>query len=267
MPCRRELALSGKIAVVTGGTQGLGESIAKMFAVRGAAGVVLCGRSRGDGERIAREVAASGCEAIFVEADLAKLDDINTVTSTADKAFGRIDVLVNAAGNKSRGTIDETSEELFNSIFDVNVKAPFFLIKNVSKIMIREKKGGAIINIQSMAVHGGAAFAPAYSASKAALAALTKNAANSLAPQKIKVNGLNIGWMATASEDRIMRSYHNAADNWIELAARSAPFGRLLHPDEVARACVYLATEESGLMTGSNIDFDQIVIGTTRHRN
>jgi NAD(P)-dependent dehydrogenase (short-subunit alcohol dehydrogenase family) len=127
--------------------------------------------------------------------------------------------------------------------------------------MRRERIEGAIVNILSMSAHGGQPFISAYCGSKGALATLTKNAAYSLMPWRIRVNGLNIGWMATPGEDRIMRLYHGAQDGWLERAAAEQPFGRLLDSAEVARACAFLCCGESGLMTGAIIDFDQAVIG------
>jgi NAD(P)-dependent dehydrogenase (short-subunit alcohol dehydrogenase family) len=112
-----------------------------------------------------------------------------------------------------------------------------------------------------MSAHGGQPFLSAYSVSKAALAALTKNAAYGLLKHRIRVNGLNIGWMATPGEDAIMKLRHNAQDGWLEQANASQPFGRLIDPHEVAKAVAYLASAESGLMTGSNIDFDQTILG------
>ena len=254
-------SLSGKFAVVTGGSQGLGEAIARAFAAAGAAGIVICGRNAANGERVAREIAGAGCPTWFVRADLAKVAECRKVIEEADARFRRIDVLVNAAALTDRGNIFDTSEERYNEIFDVNARAPFFLIQGAVKIMKREKIAGSIVNIQSMSAHGGQPFITAYCASKGALAALTKNVAHSLLKHRIRVNGLNIGWMSTPGEDRIMRTYHGAKDGWLEEAVKAKPFGRLIDPKEVARACVYLASDESGLMTGSNIDFDQNVLG------
>jgi NAD(P)-dependent dehydrogenase (short-subunit alcohol dehydrogenase family) len=112
-----------------------------------------------------------------------------------------------------------------------------------------------------MSAHGGQPFLTPYSLSKGALATLTKNAAFGLMPWRIRVNGLAIGWMNTPGEDRIMRTVHGAADGWLEKAAAEQPFGRLIDPAEVARACAYLVSAESGLMTGAVIDFDQSVAG------
>jgi len=254
-------ALAGKIAVVTGGSQGLGEAIARTFAERGAAGLVICGRNAANGERVAEEIAATGCPAHFVKADLAHVAQTRAVIAEADRRFGRVDVLVNAAALTDRGDIFDTTEARYNEIMDVNVRAPFFLIQEAVKIMRREKIQGSIVNIQSMSAHGGQPFITAYCVSKGALATMTRNVAHSLVKFRIRVNGLNIGWMSTPGEDRIMKTYHGAKDGWLEEAVKTRPFGRLIDPKEVARACVYLASDESGLMTGSNIDFDQNVIG------
>ena len=253
--------LRGKCAVVTGGSQGLGEAIARLFAERGAAGLVICGRNAANGERVAAEISATGCPTYFVRADLAKVADCRAVIAEADKRFSRVDVLVNAAALTDRGTIFDTTEERYNEIFDVNVRAPFFLIQGAVLIMKREKIQGSVINIQSMSAHGGQPFITAYCASKGALATLTRNVAHSLLKHRIRVNGLNIGWMSTPGEDRIMKTYHGAQDGWLEEAVKTRPFGRLVDPKEVARACCYLASAESGLLTGANIDFDQTVVG------
>jgi NAD(P)-dependent dehydrogenase (short-subunit alcohol dehydrogenase family) len=253
--------LAGKVAIVTGGTQGLGETIARLFAERGAAGIVICGRNAKGGERVASEISAAGCPTVFAQADLAKVADCRKVVAKADERFGRVDALVNAAALTDRGNIFDTTEERYNEIFDVNVRAPFFLIQESVKIMRREKIAGSIVNIQSMSAHGGQPFITAYCASKGALATLTRNVAHSLLKFRIRVNGLNIGWMSTVGEDNIQKKYHDAKDGWLDEAVKSRPFGRLIDPKEVARACAYLCSDESGLMTGSNIDFDQTVVG------
>ena len=255
--------LDGKVAVVTGGTQGVGEAIARELAGRGLAGLVICGRQKDKGAAVAQALGATGCDARYVAADLADLAETRAVMAACDAAFGRVDILVNAAGITDRSNIFDTSPELFDRMMAINVRAPFFLIQDAVTIMRREKIAGSIINIQSMSAHGGQAFIAAYCVSKGALATLTKNTANALLKYRIRVNGLNIGWMNTPGEDRIMKTYHNASDGWLEEAVKSRPFGRLLDPKEVARACGYLASAESGLMTGANIDFDQMVAGTS----
>lgn len=258
-PYRRDLA--GKVAIVTGGSQGLGEAIAREFAARGAKGLLLTGRNRERGETVAASLAADGCDAHFHPVDLVDLTAVGSIVPAAELAFGRLDILVNAAGDTDRGTIFDTTPELYERIMSVNLRAPFFLIQAAAEAMRRLGIEGAIVNIQSMSAHGGQPFLSAYSISKAALAALTKNAAYGLLPHRIRVNGLNIGWMATPGEDAIMRRRHGAQDGWLDKAAAGQPFGRLLDPREVAKAVAYLASAESGMMTGSNIDFDQSILG------
>jgi NAD(P)-dependent dehydrogenase (short-subunit alcohol dehydrogenase family) len=253
--------LTGRVAVVTGGTQGLGEAVARLFAARGAAGLVICGRQTERGRAVADGLSAQGCPTEFVRADLAVMDDVRAVVAEADRRFGRVDILVNAAGITDRGTWFDTSPELFDRMFAVNVRAPFFLMQGAAELMRREGIAGAMVNILSQSAHGGQPFIAAYCGSKGALATLTKNAAFSLMPWRIRVNGLAIGWMATPGEDRIMRTYHGARDGWLDEAAGKQPFGRLIDPEEVARACAYLASDEAGLMTGAIIDFDQSVPG------
>jgi NAD(P)-dependent dehydrogenase (short-subunit alcohol dehydrogenase family) len=251
----------GKVAVVTGGTQGLGEAISRLLAERGVAGLVIVGRNRKRGKAVAEDLTNKGTKTLFVPADLADVAAAKKVIPAAEKAFGRVDVLVNAAAITDRGTLVDTTPELFDNMFGINVRAPFFLMQDAAKLMIRKNIRGAMVNILSMSSHGGQPFIIAYSGSKGALATLTKGAAFSLLRNNIRVNGLNIGWMDTPGEARIQDVYHNAPSDWLAKAEAGTPTGRLLKPTEVARAVAYLASEESGMMTGSIIDFDQQVIG------
>jgi NAD(P)-dependent dehydrogenase (short-subunit alcohol dehydrogenase family) len=257
----KNLSLEGKVAVITGATQGLGEATAHLFADRGIAGLVITGRNEERGNRVEAALEAKGVRAIFIAADLAKQDDVAKIIPAADKAFGRVDVLVNSAGITDRGTIWDTKPELFDAMFAVNVRAPFFLMQDALQIMKREKIKGSIVNIISMSGHGGQSFITAYCASKGALITLTRNVAYSVMSHNIRVNGLTIGHMNTPGEDRIMKTYHGAQDGWLDGAEKTKPFGRLLETDEVARAIAYLSSDESGMMTGSIIDFDQQVRG------
>lgn len=253
---------SGKIAIVTGGTQGLGAMIARLFAERGAAGIVICGRNETKGRAVAEAITRnSGCEVVFQRADLAKVEDCRAVVAACDSAFGRVDVLVNAAGITDRGTILDTSPELFDRMFAVNVRAPFFLMQDAVALMKREGIEGAVVNIGSMSALAGQPFIAAYCASKGALATLTSNTAYALLRNRIRVNQLNIGWMASEGEDRIQREFHGAPADWLDRAAAAQPNGRLVDPAEVARAVAFLASAESGLMTGSIVNFDQSVWG------
>lgn len=254
--------LDGKVAIVTGGTQGLGAAIARRFAEAGCAGVVTCGRTADKGEAVAAAIAAdTGAAVRFVPADLASVADCRAVVAAADAAFGRVDALVNAAGVTDRGTLLDTSEALFDRIMAVNVRAPFFLMQDSVALMIREGVAGAVVNIGSTSSRAGQPFIAAYCASKGALATLTRNAAFALLRNRIRVNQLDIGWMASEGEDRIQREYHGADDGWLARASAEQPFGRLVLPEEVARACAFLASDDAGLMTGAVIQFDQSVWG------
>ncbi len=254
--------LEGKIAVITGGTQGLGAAIATLFAERGAAGLVICGRSRDKGEARARAISEqTGARVVFQQADLGNVADVRAVIARADAEFGRVDALVNAAALSDRGTILDTSPELFDTIFAANVRGPFFLIQDALKLMRRENTEGTIVNICSMSSEAGQPFIAAYCSSKGALATLTRNTAYAVLRNRIRVNALNIGWMASDGEDRIQREYHGADGDWLSAAAAAQPFGRLIDPNEVARAVAFLSSEESGLMTGSVVNYDQSIWG------
>lgn len=261
-PATDHLSLANRVAVITGGTQGLGEHVARLLAARGASGLVLVGRNAERGKAVAASLNGGGCRAIFVQADLAKLDDVRGVMQAADKEFGRVDCLVNAGASTDRGTITDTTPEMYDYIMDVNVKAPFFLMQDAIKIMQREKIPGSIVNIQSMSAHGGQPFLTPYSMSKGALMILTKNVAFAMLGQKIRINGLNVGWMDTPGEEAIGIKYHGQKPGWIAEAEKSQPWGRLVSPQEVARACAYLCSDESGLMSGAIIDLAQAVLGT-----
>jgi len=254
---------AGKIAVITGGTQGLGEATARLFAERGAAGIVICGRNAERGKAVARDIAKSGCPTFFVKADLGKIADVRKVVAEADKRFGKLHTLINVAAITDRGNILDTSPELFDRMFAVNVRAPFFLMQDALKLMRREKIAGTVVNVLSMSGHGGQPFIAAYCSSKGALATATRNTAFAMLPDRIRVNGLNIGWMDTPGEQSIQDRYHNAPKDWLKKAEKGQPFGRLLKTDEVAKAIAFLASDESGMMTGSIVDFDQTIVGVS----
>ena len=252
--------LSDKVIVVTGGTQGVGEAIAREAAALGAAGIAICGRDAKRGKAVAKSISGKGTTCIFVQADLAREEDCRNVVRETDKKFGRVDGLVNAAGLTNRGTIDNTTVELWDLLFAVNTRAPFILTQEAIRVMRREKRGGSIVNIITRSSHGGQPFLTAYSASKGALAVLTKNVAHAVRADRIRVNGINIGWMDTPGEHVIQKSDGKPAD-WLKRANASQPFGRILVPRDAAVLSAYLLGDDSMLMTGSVIDFDQNVMG------
>ena len=253
---------AGRYAVITGGTQGVGEAVARLFAERGAAGLVIAGRSAERGQALATDLTKGGCKTRFKETELSDLDDCAALIAEADSAFGNLHCLVNCAAFTDRGTILDTEPEFWDKMMDVNARAPFFLIQGAARIMRRERTPGAIASIISIVMYGGVPRLIAYAASKAALSIVTRSAANSLRFDRIRVNGLNIGWTDTPAEDIIQRTFHGGDDRWLERTEAKMPFGRLLKPREVARAVAFLCSDESGMMTGSLVDFDQTVHGT-----
>lgn len=251
-------SLAGKIAVVTGAAQGIGEATARLFVARGAAGVVLVDRNGEKGRAVADSI---GDKALFVETDLANPEAVARVMPAADKRFGRVDILANIAGLTDRGTIFDTDLALFDAMFAVNVRAPFFLTQDALKLMQRDRIEGTIVNILSVNAHVGSPLLAAYSASKGALQTLTKNVANGVNQLRIRCNGILLGWVDTPGEHVTLKKYHDAADNWLEVAEAARPFGRLLKPEDVARQVAYLASDESAPMTGAVLDYEQTVFG------
>ena len=250
-----------KVVIVTGSTQGSGAEVAKLFAHRGAEAITICGRNEQQGLEIKSEIESIGSKCIFVKADLNESEECQNIVKKTDSAFGKINSLINVAGFTERGTILSTTLDNYNRNFNINTRAPFLLMQDSIKIMIREKIQGTILNVLSMAMYSGMPFLTAYSGSKAALAIITKNVANGVAGHKIRVNALNIGWTDTPGEDTIQRKFHEGGDDWLKKAEAKVPFKRLTKPIDVARAAAYFCSEESGLVTGSIIDYDQTVNG------
>ncbi len=254
-------SLAGRYAVVTGSTQGLGEATARLFVERGAAGIVITGRSAKRGKALAEELSTKSCRVVFQRADLSNVEDCARVIKAADKAFGKVHVLVNVAATTERGSVWDTTPELFDSMIALNTRAPFFLMQGAIRLMEREKIAGSIVNISSVSAYGGVPMLTIYAASKGALNILTKNVAYSVVRHRIRVNALNLGWMDTPGEDTIQKRYHSDDKDWLAKAEARQPFGRLLKADEAARAIAFLASDESGMMTGAIMDFDQSVAG------
>ena len=253
--------LSGKVIVVTGGTQGLGAATARLAAGRGAAGVAVVGRNPERGHAVVEELEAAGSDGLFVATDLGDPDAAERVMAAVDSRFGVVHGLVNAAAETGRGGVWDTNADLVDRMLSVNVRAPLLLIQAAARLMKREGVAGSIVNIGSVSGYGGDVYLLPYAVSKGALHALTRNAAFSLMRDRIRVNLMNPGWMDTPAEDATQRRYHGAGDGWLEEAASSQPLGRLIDPAEVARVICFLLSDESGLMTGANIDFDQSVLG------
>ena len=250
-----------KIIIVTGSTQGSGAETAKLLARRGAKGITICGRNEKKGKKVKSEIEALGTECIYVKADLENLKDCKKIISQTDKKFGTINSLINSAAFTERGTILSTTRKNYEKMFNINARAPFFLMQDTIKIMIRDKVKGTIAHVLSVAAYSGMPFLAAYAPSKAALGIMIKNTANAVAGHQIRINGINLGWTDTPAEDYIQKKFHNAKDNWLKNTEKKVPFKRLNKPIDVARILAFLCSQESGLMTGSLIDYDQTVVG------
>ena len=251
----------GKNIIVTGSTQGIGAETAKLFATRGANSITICGRQEEKGIKVKKEIEDLGSKCIYVKADLANVEDCRNIVKSADKEFGTIHTLINAAGYTQRGTILSATLENYENNFNVNARAPFILMQETIKIMIRDKVKGTIASVLSIAMYSGMPFIVAYSGSKAALAIMTRNIANSVSGHQIRVNALNIGWTDTPAEHEIQTNVHNKDNDWLQNTEKNVPFKRLTKPIDVAKGLAFMCSEESGLMTGSIIDFDQTVHG------
>ena len=250
-----------KVIVVTGSTQGMGAETAKLFAARGATAITICGRNEEQGLKVKKEVEQFGSKCIFIKAELAEVNDCRNIISATDKAFGTIHSLVNCAGYTERGTIISTTVDNYDKNFNINTRAPFLLMQEAIKIMRRNKIKGTIANVLSMAAYSGMPFLTAYSASKGALAVLIKNIANAVVADQIRVNGLNPGWTETPGEHSIQQRVHNGGEDWLEKAEKKVPMERLTKTLDVARGLAFLCSDESGVMTGSIVDYDQSVAG------
>ena len=250
-----------KVMIVTGSTQGSGAETAKLFAHRGAKAITICGRQERQGEKIKEQIETIGSKCLYVKADLSNVDDCRNIISLTDKEFGTVNSLINVAGYTERGTILSTTLDNYEKNFNINTRAPFLLMQESIKIMIRDKNKGTIANVLSVAKYSGMPFLMAYSSSKAALGIMTKNIANAVSGHQIRVNGLNIGWTDTPGEHSIQKRVHEGGEDWLEKAEAKVPFKRLTKPIDVARALAFLCSDESGLMTGSLMDCDQTVVG------
>ena len=252
--------LHDKIVLVVGGTAGLGAAVARAAAREGAV-VVVTGRRPERGERLVSELAETGASAAYVRGDVGEAAEGTRMVEATVERFGRIDCLVNCAGITTRGTLLDTTQELFDEHIATNLRGPFFTMQAAVRDMVGRGEPGAIVNIITMSSHGGQPYLAPYAASKGGLVTLTKNAAHAHRFDRIRINGLNIGWTETEDEDAIQRRFHGAGDDWVERANAGLPMGRLGQPDEIADAVVFLLSERSGVVTGSVIDWDQTVPG------
>lgn len=252
--------LTDKVVLISGGSTGLGAGVARA-AVREGATVVFTGRRVEQGKGLEAELTAQGASALFVQTDIADPQQAIAAVDAAVTAFGRVDCLVNAAGLTDRGTLVDTTPALFDRHIAVNLRGPFFAMQAAVKDMLRRGAPGTIVNVISIAQLAGQPYLAPYVAAKAGLAGITRNAAHAHRWDRIRINGLDIGWTRTEGEDATQRRFHGAGDDWIEKANASVPMGKLGQVDEIADTVVFLLSDRSGVVTGSVLDWDQQVAG------
>lgn len=251
--------LTGRVALVTGSTSGIGKGIASQLAALGAA-VVVSGRSASRGREVVEAITATGARAAFFACDLTDEADCRSLVARAVEQFGRLDILVNNAADTSRGDVATTKMADWDRIFAINVRAPFILMQEAVP-HLEQQGGGAILNIGSINAYIGEPKLTAYSASKGALQTLTKNAAAQLNTKKIRVNVINAGWTLTEGEDKVKREQEGKGDEWLEEAVKTRPFGRMLEPADIAYAVAYYVSDAGACVTGSVMDLEQYPVG------
>ena len=252
---------SSTTAVITGGAQGLGFAIAEELIALGCTRLLIVGRSAEKGAIAVAKLRANGADVGFLCADLGQVDQAIGAIDAALARFGTVNALVNAAAATDRGSILDTTPQAWENLMAVNARGPFFALQRFAQAAIAAGHPASAVNILSMVVHCGQNFLAPYSASKAALANVTKNAAQALRGHKIRVNGINCGWMDTPGEDETQRKYHGASDGWLAAAESRQPMGMLVKPGHVAGLVSYMLSPDSGVMTGALVDFDQNVAG------
>ncbi|KQZ31637.1 short-chain dehydrogenase [Mesorhizobium sp. Root552] len=248
-------------AIVTGGAQGIGFAVAEALADEGCKALALVGRSQEKGGKAAAALCNRGVDAIFMSADVANVADCQRVIEMACKHFGNINGLVNAAATSARGSLIDTTQDLFDRIFATNVRGPFFLMQGVVRQLLESKAPGSIVNVLSMSAHAGQSFLTPYSTSKGALMTLTKNVASAYRANRIRCNAVLPGWMDTEGEAMVQAKFHNAPADWLEKAEAAQPMGQLVKPAQLARLITYMLSPQSGVMTGSLVDYDQNIAG------
>lgn len=242
--------LKRRSGIVTGGGSGIGKAIAQGLVEAGAE-IVIAGRNREKLEGTAREIRQFGGPVIPVQADMAKMEDIENLVDRTVKEFGKIDFLFNNAGIIRRSPSEDFLEKDWDEVININLKGPFFLAQAVARVMISQKRKGKIINTCSLLAVQGGKRVPAYAASKGGLAQATKSMANDWAKYNILVNGIGPGWVKT----ELTEPLHQDKQRNIEITSR-IPLGRWADPEDLAGAAVFLASDASDYITGQIIFID-----------
>lgn len=244
--------LHGRVAVITGSTGGMGEGIARRLAAEGAA-VIVSGRRTEQGEQVARDICASGGQATFVRADVACEADCVALIRDALDHFGRLDILVNNAGITPAAPLDQETVENWDRVFAINVRGAFLCCREAIPAM-RRQGGGRIINIGSTVPYRGKIDRLAYSCSKGALLTMTKLLARGLVADRILVNWITVGWVATPGETELRDRMHGDGVAFLEEKSGQAPLGRLETVEDIAAGVAFLASEEASHVAGCELN-------------
>ncbi|MHB1345911.1 MAG: SDR family NAD(P)-dependent oxidoreductase [Candidatus Humimicrobiaceae bacterium] len=246
------MLLKDKVIIITGGTKGLGRALSLKCASLGAK-VIVAGRNEKDGNYIINEIKNKyKIQALFIKVDLSDVGDCKKLISETVNYFGRIDGLVNYAGILPASSIIDTEENLFDEVFNINVKGSFFCTK-FAIISMLKTGGGSIVNIGSLHAYGGDEDRAAYSCSKGALLTLTKYVAKNYAKYNIRANWVTMGWVATPGELTLRKSEGRDL-NWLQKTAKEVmPMGRLQTEEDHIPSIVHLLSDESSQVTGSEI--------------
>ncbi len=239
--------LTGKVAIVTGASKGIGAAIAKRLAAAGASVVVNYASSREGADRVVAEIAGKAGKAIAVKANVSKAADVQRLFDATKKGFGSLDVLVNNAGVYGFAPLEEVTEDEFHREFNINVLGLLLASREAMKHF--GPHGGSVINISSMASMSPTPAAVVYSATKGAVDTITRVLAKELGPKKIRVNAINPGGVETEGVHSLGII---GSDFEKDMVART-PLGRLGQPDDIASVAVFLASAASGWMTGETI--------------
>jgi NAD(P)-dependent dehydrogenase (short-subunit alcohol dehydrogenase family) len=243
--------LSGRVAFVTGASRGIGEAIARRLAAEGAR-VVLAARDRAACERIAGEIASAGGEAIAVACDVTDGASVSAAIEAAVAKWGRIAVLVNNAGLGGPTPLDDPDDSRWDAILATNLTAVFRVTRAASPHL---PEGGSVVNLSSVLGRFGVPGMSAYTASKHGVIGLTRALALELAPRKITVNAICPGWVETEMARQGFRRIAGE-EKGRETAAKMAPLGRVLDPEEIGGLVAYLASDDARSMTGQAIVID-----------
>ncbi len=238
--------LAGKVAVVTGASKGIGASIAKHLAAEGAAVVVNYASSKEGADRVVAEIVGQDGKAVAVQADVAKKEDIERLFAEAKKAFGKLDILVNNAGIYEFSPLEEVTAKQFHKMFDLNVLGLILATQEAVKHF--GLTGGSVINISSIAATLAPPTTTVYSATKAAVNAVTRALAQELGPRHIRVNSINPGMVETEG----VHAAGIAESDFRKQTEAQTPLGRIGQPEDIAPAAVFLASSDSAWITGES---------------